>query len=459
MYKKTLCIILTVVLLLLSACGKKSKQGEKTPTAGVVQPSEYPGNETAEPLPDTTYRITWVVSGFTPISVENAYKINWILYDSGLDCHVDFVTDDIPTNMNTWLQEYSKTNGMPDIMNCGAGTTYDSSSGLLTEKFLALTSFLSNDEYGRTLWNTFPEIDWEQVRLDGEIYSVPYYNDSDLSRYNQGLYLSIRKEYAESIHPTDSFTELLALQKQVENGKWKIALPAINLKDLYGLAGYQTWYAQLPYSPSEHRFIDPSESKKIEEAFDEVYKGLADGSIIDTSVNVPDSNTTILAEYYVGIRAPRDGYVDYPISKATYFTKVNLTTGVLKESTNKEIACKVLAICFSNPEIAELINPIWKNREAIAERKKLLSGEEKTELTGFIPIIPEEQKGYLNAYKNDLYKLGTAMYNSSVGSNGLEYTLISGFRATAILSSFGNEQNKAVIQAINNEWQKYEKQR
>lgn len=469
MYKRMICIMLILSLFLLSACGEKKKQAETTPTESIPTetiptaesepPTENPGIDKTEPLPETTYRITWVVSRFTKVSDENAYRINRILYDLGLDCHVDFVTDDIPMNMNTWLQKYSEAHGMPDIMNCGTWTLYDSSAEFIKEYFLPLTSFLSNDAYGKALYETFPEIDWERVRIDGEVYSVQHYNESDIYRYNLGLYLSIRKEYAEDFQPTNSLTELLALQKQVGSDKWKIALPATDLKELYGLAGYQTWFAELPYSASEQRFIDPSESKEIEVAFDELYKGLADGNIIDTSVNVPDSNTGILAEYYVGIRTPREGYIDYPISKDTYFTRVNLSTGVMKESANKEIACKVLAVCFSNPDIVELINPVWKNREAIAERKKLLSGEEKTELTGFIPSIPEPQSGYVNAYMNDLYEFGTGLYVITATVNTTKYTLVSGFQASAIMSAFGSQQNKAVIQAIEDEWERYKERR
>ena len=323
MHKNIRFALLIVALLLLSACGKKAEKSEITPTGELITPPETkvtesltptadPGTATPkivtpEPLPETTYRLSWVVSGFFRVSEENAYKINRMLYDAGLDCHVDFVVDDIPTSMETWLQEYSKDHGMPDIMHCGTPAVYGTSAAFLKEYFMPITSFLSDEPDGKALWETFPETDWEQVRLDGEIYSVPYLGEYELSHYNKGLYVSVREEYAENFCQTVDFLPLRALQEQIGSNQWKIAVPALELTDLYGLAGYQTWLGQIPYSSSEHRFIDPSESKEIKEVLDEVYKGLADGSIINPSVGASNNGAEILAEYYIGIRAPRDG--------------------------------------------------------------------------------------------------------------------------------------------------------
>lgn len=470
MKKRKLYVLFVLVILLFSACGKNKKKGETTPTdisinpsesLGTVTPSADPGAEIKEPLPETTYRLTWVVSGFFRVSEENAYKINRILYDAGLDCHVDFVADNIPTDMNIWFQEYSKSHGTPDIMHCGTWSGYDDSAVFLRKNFMPITSFLSDDPDGKALWKSFPEIDWEQVRLDGEVYSVPYLNDYSLSHYNDGLYVSVREEYADTLGQTFDFMSLRALQAQVGSNQWKIAVPAVKLNELYGLAGFQIWYDQIPYCSSEQRFIDPSESKEIEEVFDEVYKGLKDGSIIDPSVEISNSSAAVLAEYYIGIRAPRDGYIDYPVSKDTYFTNTNLTTGVLKDSTNKELACKVLAFCISNPDIVELIYPDWKNRDAIAERKNLLSKEEKTELTGFVPTLSKDQQGHMNAFYNDLSSFKSSMYLASYNAaqGKVIYTLAKGFHAKAVLSSFGTAQNKEIIQAIEDEWEKYKEQR
>lgn len=471
MHKGKIYVLLVLAILFLSSCGKNGKKKEPTPTGGAVNsseslvtvtPSADPGAGIKEPLPETTYRLTWVVSGFFRVSEENAYKINRMLYDAGLDCHVDFVSDDIPTNLNTWLKEYSRLHGTPDIMHCGAWSGYDDSAMFLKEYFIPITSFLSDDPDGKALWKTFPEIDWEQVRLDGEIYSVPYLDEYSLSCYNTGLYVSVREEFADSFGQTVGFMSLRTLQAQIGSNQWKIAVPSVQLNDLYGLAGLQTWYGELPYCSSEQKLIDPSESKEIEEVLDEVYKGLSDGSIIDPSVGgTSDSSAAVLAEYYIGIRAPRDGYTDYPASKATYFTNTNLTTGVLKDSLNKELACKVLAFCISNPDIVELIYPAWKNREAIAERKSLLSEEEKTELTGFVPTLPKDQQGHMNAFYNDLYAFKSSMYLASYNAaqGKMIYTLVKGFQAKAVLNSFGNAQNKAIIQAIEDEWEKYKEQR
>ena len=114
MHKGKIYVLLVLAILFLSSCGKNGKKKEPTPTGGAVNsseslvtvtPSADPGAGIKEPLPETTYRLTWVVSGFFRVSEENAYKINRMLYDAGLDCHVDFVSDDIPTNLNTWLKE------------------------------------------------------------------------------------------------------------------------------------------------------------------------------------------------------------------------------------------------------------------------------------------------------------------------------------------------------------------
>ncbi len=470
MHKGKIYVLLVLAILFLSSCGKNGKKKEPTPTGepvnpsesmGTVTPSTDPGAETKEPLPETTHRLTWVVSGFFRVSEENAYKINRMLYDAGLDCRVDFVSDNIPTNLNTWLKEYSEVHGMPDIMHSGTWSGYDDSAMFLKEYFIPITSFLKDDPDGKTLWKTFPEIDWERVRLDGEIYSVPYLNEYSLSYYNMGLYVSVREEFTDNLGQKVDFVSLRALQAQVGSNQWKIAIPAVELSDLYGLAGFQTWHGELPYCSSEQRLIDPSESEEIEEVLDEVYKGLSDGSIIDPTAGTSDSSAAVLAEYYIGIRAPRDGYTDYPVSKDTYFTNTNLTTGVLKDSLNKELACKVLAFCISNPDIVELIYPAWKNRDAIAERKNLLSEEEKTELTGFVPTLPKDQRGHKNAFLNDLSAFESSMYLTSYNSaqGKVIYTLAKGFHAKAVLSSFGTAQNKAIIQTIEEEWEKYKEQR
>ena len=119
-------------------------------------------------------RVTWKLHYSSMIDQQNRDAINRLLKEKGMDFRIDFSTamvdfDDYPK----WLQTQIDNNNMPDIV-----TTPALAHGIFDQVAFAEKALLSLNDYlesedGKALWETFSDLQWNLVKVNGNIYSIP----------------------------------------------------------------------------------------------------------------------------------------------------------------------------------------------------------------------------------------------------------------------------------------------
>ena len=426
--------IITVLMIVLSSCGREKASPSATPTAVTPTASESITPtiseevsptilETVSPEPPTTTPGPWessenVISWCfnTPsISEEDQQRINQIHYEKGIDCRIDFI--DSESRSSKEYADWVINEARPDILSSGGWSRYSPGINFIKENFLPLNDYLST-EGGESLYGSFCEAEWKSVTLDNIVYTVP---KSKMPQwYNTAVYLAVNDVYADRFEDFDgTYASLRKIYDSISDPELRILFDEVSGEKVSALLGYKmVYHGRLPYDPQTKKLLSPALVGEEEGALCKViYEDIKNGIIINRQYDdtVPEK---CLAMVYTGIRAKTEGFsVVFCLKEAPYDVNVNGTYGINRNTEKKELALRILTECFSDPGIASILNwrkesgRTWEERtHAWEERTKLMAEERLNELAGFFPKLTAEEEAAIMKYEQDLTSLCNDMY-------------------------------------------------
>ena len=431
--KKSLLLIGIIAVLILTSCKADTRTEEQTPVTEAVtptpsvaqpvinEPSPSPSpspkaSVTPIPYADGITRIRWVLGIINNPTTAEQNEINRLLQEKGYPYRIEFIHTDAALGKEylSWLTRKSYQSF--DILSTFAWSS-SIEAKRFTEEYLTDLSGLFATEKGKELYGSFTEMDWDRLRIDGSIYSVP--SNTLAGDHYWGLYLSVNERYQSYFESFDgTYESLRRIRSEIGDGA--VIETDLKVEVLYGLLGYASM-GYYPYSVEEHRFVNPAEFKDELNALvydlycdlrdGNVYCNLRDGTAAYESLREKSSPEPVARLYYKD-RTPVEGYRDILLTEDLGMPQYSMAYGVSKDSLYKEEAAQVLAICYSDPEISAILRkpmdvpPVdWEERLTRLRDTDIT----KAELYGFIPEINEKEFSAVNYF-------GTQIQAATVGS-------------------------------------------
>lgn len=144
------------------------------------------------------------------------------------------------------------------------------------------------------------------------------------------------------------------------------------------------------------RFVDLSEEKELKDLISVMAEDVRNG-VLSYPVMEDVSTDRTFAIIQSG-RSELPGYVEIPLQKTSAYLNLNMSYGISKKSDQKDLAFKILAVCYTDPDIQEYLLPALEGKEKIAKRRELLSQIEVGEVHDFIPQLSDEMKAAFLEY-------------------------------------------------------------
>lgn len=424
--KKNLFVIMVLISagILLTACknnaGENNAGENKTvenniPTSSptykrqsnvIVYPTDYPASQS----------VTWVMQYFDQISEQNQKEINRILYEKGTDCQIRFVRTDAGTGAE--YSEFLKQNADSisfDIITSGGWSSGDPEMISFVERSLfPLNDYLDKEE-ARALRETYAEDEWKQVTLNGKVYVIP----RGPGGADKGVSVYVNDEYAEYFREFDgSYASLKEIYETIGDDSLHIENYRIsNTRALYALVGYSgLYYGYLPYSPEKEATEDITLTEKLPNLLKEIYDDLKSGVMVN-SARTNDSSGKALAVIHDAGSFQREGFSEHAISCDLREFNCAMRCGIYADSLQKDLAFRVLSICFSDSEILHLLTPEYFSitKQTVGneqEESKIDTSAVKYrgELAGIRFSFSEDQVENIHNYSNSFLRLFAEMY-------------------------------------------------
>ena len=386
-----------------------------TPTRGVTVTPTEPAQPTVtasptptlRPINESDSRIVWAVLITSWIPEEARVQIQEMLDKKGLNCRIEFVeVNDPGKDYWDWLNKRKNTTKAPDIISAGVWEHGMIDAAAFEEaEMLPLNDFLESEE-GKLLWDSFAEVEWDRTELHGKNYTVPL-------RY-QGVdewYLYVNDRYLEEFEGSfdGTYESLRALCSADPDSPRVIATKGFSSSILRAFMGYQNLFGA-SYNLKTQRvevLTDQSETKELLQMIYQDYQnGLWNMMGYGEAMELPEDTLV----YITGEEAELpEGYTKVIWVPDPCSTNIGSAYGVSATSNQKELALKVLAACYSDPEIASLL--CWK--EADAERWTVrtayMNSLTPRYTTGFFPDISTDQYDVLRKYSDELSDLCSKM--------------------------------------------------
>ena len=437
-------------------------EGIPTPT---VAPTAAPSPTqvvTATPTPTqmvypASDHITWArpFFGYAP-NAEEQLEINRLLYEKGLDCAVDFVNMGVLTEEENvlWLEHQVAAGTVPDILASGIWTD-SSTSGkgsigaceYVRNWYQPLQEYFDTED-GKKLKNCFSETSWQDVTTDGNAYVLPLISSS----YN--LYLLVNNDYAARFEGFDgTYESLMKIYDSIGDPTLKIVIPGVDQRIVSAMIGYSS-FGQLTYDTKTHQILPYRGFTDAAKMWNTLYKDISEGRISDRNLS-KEVDGTVLAEYVIGAGyagKAEEGYTPIRIGSVNYSPSYAFSLGIYRDSPQKELALKILAVCMEDPEIRVLLRSGYTTAEEIRMVEELRGEEEVFELAGFIPTLTDEQWA---AYKKLTLKFAPTSQESSVYVHDNGVRLAKKFNAATMYREVFSDDVDALIEELNRQIAEY----
>ncbi len=402
------------VALLCLACvciltGCKKGNDKESPTPVIDNPL------TESPLPEASHTVTWVTYYYPAITKDAQDRINRILYEKGLDCRIDFIRPNYttPENYVTWLENY-ETSSPLDIINTESWPMGDDGvSSFIKKQLIPLDDYL-NSEDGKKLKDSYTANEWNRVSIDGHYYAVPCAVFGD--GLDLGVYLSVNEKYKDYFDGFDgTYSSLRKIYDTIGNQSLRIVLANSGEEILYGLLGYGRMQS-LMYSLAERKVVSAAEVKEFPTMIKTMCADYTSGILVNEGWGQQVEGEA-LCYVYLAKKSSKPGFEDRLLVPDLYCSNLNCLYGVSKNSNQKELAFRILAVCCSDPEILWLLNPD-SSMELIEARTELSADGGNSETSGFRSELSETQKSLLSQYVNAYSSLFSNMIKENKGGGG-----------------------------------------
>ena len=458
--KRIVLIVLLVMLIILTACGgdddcsDESKVNEKTPTITSNQrPEEVSINPTATVtvtavptvVAPASNEIVWGAYMFSCPEKESRDRINELLVEKGYDCTIRFVDMDsgVEEEVIAWIDNYESEKGAVDIFSSGAWWSICAGHEFVKSRFAPLNEYLDTVE-GKQFLEFYCQGDLDTVTdSDGVLYAAPrsHHKTGDYENFNAGIYLSVNKKYESYFSEFDG--TYLSLQKIYNSiGEPKLKIIFQNFEDslLAGTMGYQ-YFNGFPYDAKKHCFVDLSESGMLRETLEALISDIKAGIIVHKANTKGIHDEDILATVHSGVQADTESTVEFCLAEDPYYLNMRMCYGVSGNSTQKDIAAKILFVCFTDPDIAPLMNPYSDDSKYMQERLSLTKDLKASDFAGFELHYSED------------YELTMAKYYMNVSdqliSSNLGIVMNFGFDPKSVYKKYSSDEYRLIIRDLN----------
>ena len=407
--KRHLLFSLLLFALLIVACrGKNSEQPVESDDAPERSSSDISAGDAPEPSSsdiagdDDMPHIVWANHVFErAFTKEIQNRIQSFLFEKGINCAIDFLpVDTMGKEYDSWLQKQKKET-VPDIIPTGFWEhgTIDAVEYAKRE-LLPLTEYLET-EVGKQLLNSYAEVEWERIRIDGDIYAIPR-RPVDIA-YNASVFsLNVNDLYKEAFEASfdGSYQSLHDICKEISGSHSILTISRIEFMDPF--FGVEEAF-KASYDINGQKFIDLTQKPDFKEHMQLIYSDYLDGLLIDINSS-EEVSADAFAYIDYGTDRPKEGFTQYVLSKELFQFTVG-SYGISAASPNKDLAFRVLSLCYSDPEIASLIS--WKDADS-ATWKELTSHFNSCSsscMTGFRPDITPKEYDIMRDYYDRLIEM------------------------------------------------------
>lgn len=364
---------------------------------------------------DAENEIIWLIPTYATLPSDDAMsEINQFLSEQGIDkklrfCLIESYDQTYADNIAQWETE----NGIPDIVN--SGLWYDCTGGMdfvSSGRFVQLDSLFSTED-GSLIQAAVPEECWDVTLVDGVHYTIPgMVNDA-----NQRSYIAVASEL---INQSEDIT--ISNMDQLLGEGHIYAETDINL--LVSFSDYCLYGANL-FDLASGSFVSIADAVSLQQDLDTMTDLFASGKLLlaDDPDN-PDAEVDIDwddCDIYIGRGDVRETLQerDYTIIWSDYdpvFSGIGVTNGIWSESSKQEEALKVLALVYSQPELANLI--VYGTEDEYQLTDGYVTLEEnnpdpisrQTYLGLYDYVYPLEGEQYTSRYENRLAHISSEMF-------------------------------------------------
>lgn len=461
-YKNSILFIYTLFffVLVITSCRKDEGRSDNV----TVTPTDLNQTVTTTPIPTSKSEkkeaknkdpkhIRFAVTDFRngAPSEDSQKRINEILKEQGVDCTLEFVfNSSFYTNEEyiSWVTEEEC-----DIFSLGYWNAPFSCIEQAKKTALPLDEWLNSDE-GNALKTAYGEAEWKRMSSEGNTLAVPNWSLPDY--YNVALYIAVNERYADYLSSFDgTYASLKEIYDRIGDSNLKIEISTVTNDVITGLLGYELVYSDsIPYNPKTKRLAEPAKfGAEASALFETVYEDLQSGVLINTFNQGFDEKDEIFAYIFRGARSIPEGYTVYCVSRDLYECNLNMSYAVSLTTERRELALQVLSVCLSDPEISAIIN--WGSERADTEKwiekTRFRSADRATELSGFYPVLSEEEKKKLDSYAKELEEELLRLYSLSQG----EYVLKPSFAPAYDQLEKSSDTFKTGVDALNREIERW----
>ena len=227
--------------------------------------------------------------------------------------------------------------------------------------------------------------------------------------YSGELYLYVNDLYREEFKKTydgtyESLQKLLDMHPDLSLGAQAVGPELVQ----YWL-GYRSLF-NLGYQIESGKVVDITKQSETKELIQTIYSDILAGRLI-----VEDDPAAISTDLLAFEKRTKgediEGFTRYPLLPNLYTGKFG-SYGIATSSTKKDLVIQVLGVCYSDPELASMIE--W--REAYVEEWLSITEARKTAeptaLTGFIPELTAEEMEALYNYGKDTDGICSKMFKT-----------------------------------------------
>ena len=372
-----------------------------------------PGTELEESTTDLSTtddpsHLIWTVALQPYISNEARTEINRFLHEKGIECEIEFVDVEGGADYRKWYEQQKQKHTFPDILAVSPWERgiYDAVE-FISSELLPLNDYLHTEE-GKKLLDSYCDLEWKQLTIDGNIYTVP--KRMRLRPYDMFIYVNDRYKDAFEASYDGSYESLRKICEDSEEHPI-IACYAIGTSILCPFLGYGSLKNFCFYDMDGEFFYDLSSDNRLKELMKMVHSDMETGLFVSwASSDILSGN--VLA--YITCDKPDAsyaGYTQYVFSPYKFMIDPG-AFGICASSTKQELAFQVLSACFSDPEIASLIGYGEVSVEEWNEETEVIKSHKADKLTGFMPKLSENEIAQVDRLYDQINTFSSNMISS-----------------------------------------------
>jgi hypothetical protein len=470
-----LYISLIFICVALTACREKNAPSEPDVSVASLSSTEAAPSETAMNEADSSFpemssgiveteidttsdlsndspHLVWAV-GLSPyIDAKARAEIISFLHKNGIDCEIDFVDVEGGETYRTWYEQQKQNGTPPDIMAVAPWQygIYDAVD-FITAEVLPLDDYLKT-ETGKRLQDSYCDIEWKQVTIDGKIYTVP--KRMRQRSYDQYIYVNDRDKNAFEESFDGSYESLRQICEGSTSEHPIIGSDSLGSARLCPFLGF-ICRNSLFYDTASKTFDDLCGEDRLKDLLLDVHSDMMTGRFVSwasSDILADDVFAYITDKQLNGSAA---GYTRYVLSPYV-FTINSGAFGVCAFSSKQELALQVLGACFSDPEIASLIGYGEVSVEEWDKETEMIKTYTPDKLTGFMPELSKEdiEKLYRVYQMNDKTIGKMITFRDSISGIGIVNPIF-----PDILESYSAdlEDNSEIYDKINQQLEEWTK--